>query len=140
MLVDLHNKIDIERFIDPANTTNNTAIVSQIIDTANFGSLEMVIMMGSLADDDATFVILVEDGDDSGLSDAAAVADAFLLGTEAGAAPLFSNDNEVRKIGYIGPKRYVRMTITPAANTGDAYFAGVALRGNPRKGPQSSQS
>lgn len=140
MLLDLHNNIKIERAISPVSVANNTAQVSQIIDMADFTALEFAIATGTLSDPDATFTVLVEDGDDSGLSDNAAVADAFLLGTESGAGFVFSNDDEVRKIGYIGPKRYVRLTITPAANTAAALFSAVAIKGHARKAPQSSQS
>lgn len=140
MLVDLHNNIELRRAISPTRVTDNTAEVSEIIDLQNRGSLEFLIACGAIADSDATFTILVEDGDDSGLSDAAAVDDAFLLGTEAGAAFQFDDDDEIRKIGYIGPKRYVRLTITPASNTGDADISAVAVLGHARKGPQSSQT
>ena len=51
----------------------------------------------------------------------------------------FADDNKAFKIGYIGPKRYVRVTITPANNTGNAFIAGGWLLGNPRKLPQSDQ-
>ena len=88
------------------------------------------IATGSIADADATFTVLVEDGDNSALSDAAAVADAELNGTEALAAFQFDDDNETRKIGYIGNKRYVRLTITPAANASAAVICAVAILGN----------
>lgn len=147
---DLHNNIRCSRGISPAATSSdNTAFVSQIIDTANFGSTEFVGITGSLADADVTFTVLVEDGDAANLSDAAAVDDAFLLGLEAGtitsgaaqsgAAPGFADDDKTFKIGYIGPKRYVRVTITPAANTGADYIAGVWIQGHPRNLPQSTQ-
>ena len=133
---DLHNNVKAVRALSPAAAiTNNTALVSEIIDTLGYGSLEFVILTGSLADTDATFTVLVEDGDVSTLSDSAAVADDYLLGTEVAAAPLFSDDNKVFKIGYCGPKRYVRLTITPAANTGDVYIAAVALLGHPAVSP-----
>ena len=82
----------------------------------------------------------IADRSNSALSDAAAVPDEFLLGTEAGASFQFDDDNEVRKIGYIGPKRYVRLTITPAANTGNADISAVAVLGCGRTAPFSSQS
>ena len=137
---DLHNSIEIRRAISPTRATDNTAMVSQIIDTANRESLEFVIAIGTVADADATFTILVEDGAENNLSDNASVADAFLLGTESGAAFQFDDDDEVRKIGYIGMNRYVRLTITPAANTGNADISAVAVLGMARKGPQSSQT
>jgi len=140
MMRDLFNQVDVRRAISPTRATDNTALVSQIIDLANANSMVFAIAIGTLADADMTTTILMEDGDDSALSDAAAVADAFLIGTEVGAAFTFANDDETRKIGYIGPKRYVRMTITPAANTGNADISAVALVSHIRKGPDSSQS
>lgn len=150
MLLDLHNNIKASRGISPAAaTTDNTAFVSQILDTAGFGSAEFVGIMGSIADADVTFTLLVEHGDAANLSDAAAVADEHLLGTEAGTvtagaaasggAPGFADDNKTFKIGYIGPKRYVRATLTPANNSGNIFCAGVWLQGHPRVKPQSTQ-
>lgn len=137
---------DMSSFITPARgispaaaTTDNTAYVSQIADTYDHDSLTFIGLLGSLADADVTFTVLVEEGDDSGLSDAAAVADADLIGTELGATFLFSDDNKVFKIGYKGMKRYVRVTITPAANSGNIFLAGVWIKGHPRTLPKTSQ-
>jgi hypothetical protein len=63
------------------------------------------------------------------------VADTFLLGTEAEAGFQFDDDDEVRKIGYRGDKRYVRLTITPSGNTGDAPLAALAILGGPKLAP-----
>ena len=132
---DLHNNIHVARAISPVSVADNTAQVSQIIDRQGYQSLELLIATGSVADADATFVVLVEDGDDSGLSDAASVTDANLLGTEALAGFQFDDDNEVRKIGYIGDKRYVRLTITPVANASAALMSAVAVLGHPNYTP-----
>lgn len=139
MLKDLHNNIKASRGISPAAaTTDNTAFVSQIIDTAHFGSCEFIGCFGSVADADVTFTVLVEDGNNSGLSDNAAVADEYLLGVEAMSLQ-YDSDNKTFKIGYIGPKRYVRVTITPANNSGNIFLAGVWVQGHPRNSPQSTQ-
>jgi len=132
---DLHNNIHPLRAISPVSVSDNTAQVSQIIDRQGFKSLEFVIATGSLADADATFTVLVEDGDAANLSDAAAVADANLLGLETTASFQFDDDNETRKIGYIGNKRYVRLTITPANNASAALLSAVAILGHPANGP-----
>lgn len=124
---DLMNNIDVKRAISPVSVSDNTAQVSQIIDTQGCKSCTFVIAAGSLADADATFTVLVEDGDDSSLTDNAAVADAELVGTEALASFTFGDDNECRKIGYRGAKRYVRLTITPANNASAAVIAAVAV-------------
>src|SRR5205823_494004 len=119
--------------------TDNTAIVSQIVDTAGYNSVEFIILTGVNTDANATFVVLFEDGDDSGLSDHTAVDDAFLLGTEAQASFTFADDNKVFKIGYRGSKRYCRVTITPAGNdAGNIYVAGVWILGRPVIGPTAN--
>lgn len=130
MKFDLMNSLDPKRALSPAAAvTDNTAQVSQILDMQGAHSAMLIIILGALADANATFTVLVEHGDDSGLSDAAAVPDSELNGTEALAGFQFDDDDEVRKIGYVGSKRYVRATITPAGNTGNAFVAAVWLRG-----------
>jgi hypothetical protein len=135
---DLHNNIDIKRAISPVSVSDNTAQVSQILDTRGYESIELVIATGSIADSDATFVVLIEDGDSATLTDAAAVSDTFLLGTEALAGFQFDDDNECRKIGYVGGKRYVRATITPASNASAALFSAVWVLGHARTAPSSN--
>ncbi len=105
-----------------------------------FKSLVWLIVLGEIADVDVTFTVLMEDGDDSGLSDAADVIDAQMDPTEAVAAPLFSSDDTIRKIGYVGEKRFVRLTITPAANTGNIFLAIVALMGDADRRPTPAQT
>ena len=85
----------------------------------------------------STFTILIEDGDNASLTDNAAVDDAYLLGTEALATFQFDDDNETRKIGYIGSKRYLRATITPVANASAALLSAVWVQSGARVAPQS---
>lgn len=130
---DLHNSIHAVPLIVPvAARTDNTAIVSAIIDRKGYQSLEIVLVTGTNTDTTATFTVLVEDGNNSGLNDNAAVVDNELVGTEILAGFQFDDDNECRKIGYVGSKRYVRVTVTPAGNdSGNIFLAGVAILGNP---------
>ncbi len=139
MMRDLFSSLEAKRALAPvAAVTNDTAFVSAIFDTKNRGGALFVGVTGSLADANVTFTVLVEDGDDSSLTDNAAVADEFLHGVEAMGLQ-YDDDNSAFKIGYCGPKRYVRVTITPANNTGDIYLAGIWLGGLPRKKPKSTQ-
>ena len=146
MLRDLHDNIDVRRGIDPVRVTDNTAQVSAIIDLGNRGGCEILIYAGTLADADATFQVLFEDGNDSALADHAEVDSTQLLGIEGvaatptGASFRFDSDNTVHKLGYIGGKRYVRLTITPAANTGNADICALFVLSRPRKAPQSTQT
>lgn len=137
MRFDSYNEFEVRRAISPVTQTNSdTAIVSQIIDTVGFSNVEFLIAYGTLSDANATSTLLLEEGDVSNLSDAAAVADADLIGTEAAAAAIFSDDNKVAKLGYIGRKRYLRLTITPSGNdSGNFPVAVLALLGAGRKKP-----
>lgn len=135
---DLHNNINVKRAISPVVIADNTAQVSQIIDTQGFEALEFVISAGTLADADAAFTTLVEDGNAANLSDAAAVDDKYLLGTELQASFTFAADDKVFKIGYKGVKRYVRLTITPTNNTGNAALSAVAILGHPAVAPTAN--
>jgi len=132
---DLHTRISPVRVISPVSVADNTAQVGQIVDMAGFKALEFLILLGSLADADATFVVLVEDGDVSNLSDAVAVDDKYLLGTELQAGFTFAADDTIKKIGYKGHKRYVRLTITPANNASAAFLAVVGVRGGAYNAP-----
>lgn len=123
---DLHGSIKYVKAIAPVVVTDNTAQVSSIIDLQGMRGCEFVITTGTLADADATFAVTLDEGDDSSLTDAAAVAAGDLLGSYAGASFTFADDNTTKKLGYAGTKRYVRLTITPSANTGNAPLSAVA--------------
>ncbi|QDM17679.1 hypothetical protein [Tardiphaga sp. vice278] len=116
-----------------AAVADNTAIVGNWIDRLGFEALTFGILTGTLVDADATFGVLVEEANASDQSDAAAVSDIDLISQTAGVAPelaagfSFAADVATRKIGYIGVKRFARITVTPAGNTGAAPIAAVAL-------------
>jgi len=132
---DMYNRIEVRRVLSPASVADNTAQVGQIIDRQGFDSLVYAIATGSIADADATFTVLLEEGDAANLSDAAAVADADMNGTELLAGFQFDDDNETRKLGYRGTKRYTRLTITPVANASAAVLAVVAILAQGRLEP-----
>jgi hypothetical protein len=128
---DLLNNIEIKRAISPVSVADTTAQVSQIIDRRGYDSATFIIATGSIADADATFTVLLEESDDSGFSTSNAVADEDLVGTEALAGFQFDDDNECRKLGYLGIKRYLRLTITPVANASAALLSAVCVLGHP---------
>jgi hypothetical protein len=137
---DLHNNIHPLLGIAPAAArTDNTPIVSTIVDLQGYSSCEFVLATGANTDTNATFSVLVEDGDAANLSDASAVVDDELLGTEVLAGFTFADDNATRKIGYIGSKRYVRVTVTPSGNdAGNIFVAGVWVLGHPDNRPTAN--
>ena len=124
---DIIHSMAVRRAISPVSEAGNTPLVSQIIDMQGYASLAFLIATGSLGDAGAEFTTLVEDSDDSAMGGAVPVADAELNGTEAGASFIQSADDSVFKIGYVGAKRYVRLTITPANNGTAALISAVAV-------------
>ncbi len=126
---DIANNLDLKRAISPqAARTDNTAIVSQVADLKGYDGCMLAINIGANTDANATFAVLIEDSDDN--STYAAVADEYLNGTEALAGFQFDDDNEMRKLGSNGIKRYVRATITPSGNDSGNIFvtAGWVLK------------
>lgn len=116
-----------------AAVTDNTPTVSSIIDCQGYDAVTLAYVTGTLSDADATFAVLLEESDNSNMSSQNAVADEDMVSMTAGTAPetagayTFADDGETRAIGYIGSKRYIRLTITPSANTGNHFVAGVAI-------------
>lgn len=138
---DLTNAITPKRVLSPVSASADTALVGEIIDKKGFESVTYIIATGSLGDADVTFTVLLEESDAANMAGAAAVADADLLGTEALAGFQFDDDNECRKLGYIGSKRYTRLTITPSGNSGTpsaALLAAVAILGHPQIAPTAN--
>jgi hypothetical protein len=123
---DLANNLKFARGISATTVTNaNTPFVSQIFDTADYDGVAFVIGTASLTDANATFAVTVDHGNNASLTDAAAVPAAQLTNTTASASFTFADDDNVRFIGYVGDKRYVRVTVTPTGNdSGSATLSG----------------
>jgi hypothetical protein len=138
MFKDVSSSIKLTSGLTPRVATDNTALVSDVLDCAGFTGALAMISYGTIADVDATFTTLLEESDASG-SGFAAVADADLIGTEAGANPLFSDDGKTFKLAYKGQKRYLRLTITPAANSGNVPVCMIWALTNARSLPQTTQ-
>lgn len=134
---DLHNCINPRVAIAPAAAAvaDNTAQVGAWIDRQGFDSVEYLIITGTLADADATFAVTMDHADLADHSDAAAVAATDVLGDLATAGFTFANDGVCRKVGYVGGKRYTRLTITPTNNAAAAPMAAIALLGDPDLAP-----
>ncbi len=131
------NSVKILEGLAPQVISTNTTTAGAIVDTQGFDSLTWAIQSGTLTD--GTYTVLIEEGDAANLSDAAAVADADLTNTELSASFVdLTDDNQASKIGYIGSKRYVRLSIVSAATTVGALIGSVAILGNPSDKPQDT--
>ena len=138
-MFDLHNNVHPVPVLAPsAGVADNTAQVGAIVDRAGYEALEYIIQTGTLGTAAATFTVLLEEGDKADMSDAAAVSDTDLIGTEALASFNGNDDGKCFKLGYKGGKRYTRITITPASNASAAPFSVVAVLGRPGSAPTAN--
>jgi len=108
------------------NTTTNGAW----IDTKGYGSLGFDMFTNAYTD--GTFTPLIEEADEDDKSDAAAAADSALTGAEANAAIAAAGAS---KIGYIGTKRYVRLSLVSTGTSSGATVGARYQLGNPDVAP-----
>ena len=126
---DLHNMLKLTRVVSPISQAGNTAMVGAIIDRQGFDSLEFAITLGTITTAGTTYTPLLEEADASNMSGSNVVAAADLIGTIAAASFVDSEINTTKKVGYKGSKRYVRLTLTPAGNTGASTISAIAVMG-----------
>ncbi|URN85866.1 hypothetical protein [Acetobacterium wieringae] len=131
---DLYNNIKVMNALDTKAIASNTTTAGEIIDLKGFDSLAFIFQTGTITDGDYT--LLIQEGDESDLSDAGAVADDDLLGTEAAASfTADTDDNAVSKIGYRGNKRYVRISVISTNVTTGGTVGAIAVLGHPSIAP-----
>lgn len=126
---DTYNNLKVQPVINPKSENGTTALEGAVIDRAGYESVLFVIQSGVL-DNDATFTTLLEESDNSDMSGGNAVSDDDLLGTEALASFAGTDDNKAKKLGYIGTKRYLKLTVTPATNDSASFLSACAVLGH----------
>ena len=131
----ISDTIKASRALSPvAIMSGDATYTSQTIDTAGHESTMFVIMSGALTD--GTYTCDLYGGDASNMSDEAVCTQPDMLGQ----APAFTfnkdtEDNTVKKVQYIGTKRYVRLKIVQASSSTGGYINAVAIQANARKEP-----
>ncbi len=129
---DLHSNIDDRMALDPAAISTNTTTVGNIIDSLDFESLEFIVAMGTITD--GAYALLLEEGDDAALADAAAVPADETLGALTGFVA--ADDDSTKRVGSIGKKRYQRLSIvSTGVTTGVNMASAIAVLGNPKTAP-----
>lgn len=134
---DLHNNIKVSPAIDPAAIiTGNATKTGKTIDTVGFDSLEFAVASGALTDGTYTSKLFESDTINEGtgaLTNATEVADKDRLGD----LPAFTaaDDSAVKRVGYIGSKRYVRIDVVQAGATTGGFLAAVAIQGHAKIAP-----
>lgn len=117
---DLNSNISVALAFKPASTTADAS--GEIVDLRGAGSATVVINTGAAT---GGFVASLVHGDDSGLSDAAAVGSTDLLGT----FPSSLAANSAYSVGYCGGKRYVRLALTKGSAT-SVVVGAVVVKGD----------
>lgn len=129
---DLHSNVKQVVAKTAAAISTTTTTVGSIIDTAGYESLEYIVLSGTITD--GAYALKLEQGDDSGLSDAADVPADEVLGVLTGFVA--ADDDTVKRVGSIGKKRYQRLSIvSTGVTTGANFFAAVGVLGDPQSGP-----
>jgi hydrogenase maturation factor len=129
---EIASKLETRIALSPRVINTDTTTVGAIIDLQenNRGAM-LAIMSGTVTD--GSYVPLIEEGDASNLSDASAVADADLYrkgvaaGQEADATFVAADDNKIKKISYLGKKRYIRLSIVSTGTTTGALISAFAI-------------
>lgn len=125
MQFDMHNNVFIAMARNTAAISSNTTTAGIIIDTQGYESLEFIVFSGARTD--GSYLPLIEESDASDLSGSNAVDDEDLLGTEVAAT--IAAANTVKRIGYRGGKRYVRLSLVSTSVTTGATLGAVAVLG-----------
>lgn len=142
MKFDLHNNIVASRAISPvAIGTTGTGKTSGVLDTAGYNGVEFVASYGTITSTTAVYTAILKECSTTG-GTFTSVADSDLLGTEAAFVPAVgtrvsgSNKNCVKKLGYIGKERYLKIQVYSAATAGTIIGVDMLLH-SPRNAPTS---
>lgn len=115
-----------------AAITTNTTTNGVEIDTQGYDSVTFAMQSATITD--GTYTPLIEETDTAG-SGYTAVADADLTVTEASVAFVATDDNVVKKIGYLGNKRYVRLSYVSTGVTSGGTLGALAILGGASQAP-----
>ena len=136
---DLCNDITVINALDIQTISTDTTTAGDEIDRADYQgeSLTFVLQTGTVTDGD--YLIAITHGDETGVL--TAVADADLIGTEAGASfSADTDDNKTGKIGYVGGKRYVKASIVSTNTSSGAVLGMTAIIGHLKENPDATQT
>jgi hypothetical protein len=145
---DMHSSIKVLRAIEPkavGTTGIANGVLSAALDRKGYQSAEFVLLHGTAgATGDTTTPVVYES--DSATTGFTSVADADLIGTEAGAGlpaqatarTSGTGQNIATKIGYRGNKRYLKLRLYGTGHATGLVGAALILS-NPDIGPISGQ-
>jgi len=105
---------------------SDTTTAGTEIDMQGFEALTLILHAGALSD--GTYTMLVQESDVSG-SGYTTVASADLVGTIAA----LDTSNTSLRIGYVGKKRYVKLSVVSATTSSGGTLGALGILGRPKK-------
>lgn len=139
---DLHSNVKQILAVNPVALGATGAITGAIIDRKGYGGVEFLITYGSITTTGTVVTALLKEGDVTGTL--TSVADADMLGTEtlaslvAGARVAGTGKEVVKRLGYIGTKRHVQLTLTGTGTTSAGIVGAAAVMYSPDYAPVSN--
>ena len=127
---DLKNNIKIVNGVNITSITTNTTTGGVEVDTQGYESVTIEVITGARTD--GTVTPLLQETDVAG-SYSGSVADEDLIGLEADAA--LSELNRRSRFGYIGKKRYVKVSLVSTSVTTGLTAGASVILGNPKSAP-----
>ena len=116
--------------LDVQAIASDTTTAGNIIAAADFDhGINFTFFSGAYSDGD--YDILIEHGDAANLSDAAAVPDEQLTGQDPESTDSPETQaqidaaNEIKKIGYVGPKAFVRLSVVSTSTSSGATLGSI---------------
>lgn len=137
--MELHNNAKQKLAINPVALGATGAITGSVIDRAGYGGVEFYITYGSITTTGTVVDVVVKEGDATG--SLTSVANADLLGTEAlaglaaGARVAGTGKEVVKRVGYIGSKRYCSVNLNHSGTTSAGIVGAAAVMFNPMDAP-----
>ncbi len=145
-MYDLHNNIAQVVAINPqtlAQTASPDGLQSSGIDLQFFESAVLGVFVGDIDEmgsspvSDASIQVILDHSDDDVTYTNVALAD--VLGPSSVTGGIVSQkttDTEIIDVGYVGGKRYIRVTLVPTGLTNGGPVAAWVVKGHPRHAPQ----
>lgn len=123
---DLHNNIDGGSALTPRNVAANGTINGDSVDLRGYMAAEFLILSGTVTD--GTHAVNVQHSDDGTAWVEVVAAD--ILDAEPSFAA--TDDNTLKQVGYIGPKRFCRIQLVSSGVTTGGFFGAVVAKGRER--------
>ena len=137
---DLHNNIRAVTTIVPAAIGANATKTGLVVDRQGYGGVEFIVSYGSVTTTGTVVTVVAFEGDVTGTM--TSIADTNLLGTEAlaslpAATPRTAGTTKevVKRLGYVGNKRYVRMNAVQTGVTSVGVVGAAVVLHNPAVSP-----